>query len=122
MNKEVWVWNKCTLETIGICQRDEQGDIKFPNGTVVKPNDKEFLILELEDVWCCAECGSTDIEEKYWVNPNTQEIIGTSSDEGNYWCNDCNEPTDLTDLETFMRGKRMIGILVDELDKLNENE
>jgi len=39
----------------------------------------------------CEKCGGTNIEEKRWVNPNTNEIGGTASDgeDDDNYCNDC---------------------------------
>ena len=38
----------------------------------------------------CKECGSIEIEEKWWVNPNTMEI-GNDCEEDECWCNECQE-------------------------------
>lgn len=36
----------------------------------------------------CEECGSNDVEGKYWVNLNTFRIIDVADDCKNF-CNDC---------------------------------
>ena len=42
----------------------------------------------------CKQCGSTDIQVKYWCNPNTLQIIDVSSGEENEcWCEKCQEET-----------------------------
>lgn len=38
----------------------------------------------------CKECGSIEIEEKWWVNPNTMEI-GNDCEEDECWCNECRD-------------------------------
>lgn len=40
----------------------------------------------------CRECGSTDIQVKYWCNPNTFKIIDVSDgEETECWCNNCQD-------------------------------
>ena len=55
--------------------------------------DEEDLITDLHPyshVHRCKECGSIDVEQKYWVNPNTMEI-GEWCEEDEVWCNHCQE-------------------------------
>lgn len=47
---------------------------------ITKPN---------EELWVCKECGSLDIEEKYWVNINNDKIE-SETDDLEYYCNNCN--------------------------------
>ena len=50
----------------------------------------------------CADCGSSEVEMKMWVNPNTGENGGQSSDrfeEEDCWCKDCQEHVRLLTLE-----------------------
>ena len=43
----------------------------------------------------CKVCGSTQIQVKYWVNPNTFEIIDPCDGEENEcWCEDCQDITE----------------------------
>lgn len=44
-----------------------------------------------DECYVCCQCGSLDIEEKYWVNINTNEI-SSETDESNYYCNTCDRP------------------------------
>lgn len=48
----------------------------------------------------CVECGSTDVEAKAWVNLNDYTKIDFSlsedGDSEDYWCNQCEEHTDVT--------------------------
>lgn len=39
----------------------------------------------------CSNCNSDNIEMKYWVNPNTDEVgdISSDGDDQDTWCNDC---------------------------------
>lgn len=40
----------------------------------------------------CKKCGSTNIQVKYWVNPNTFKIDDVcSGEETECWCQDCEE-------------------------------
>lgn len=55
--------------------------------------DAEELISDIHKdmhIHRCKECGSTDIEQKYWVNPNTMEV-GEWCEEDDCWCNDCED-------------------------------
>ena len=55
--------------------------------------DAEDLVTDLHKyshVHRCKECGSLDVEQKYWVNPNTMEI-GEWCEEDDCWCNHCQE-------------------------------
>lgn len=50
----------------------------------------------------CAECGSTDVQTKMWVNPNTNEIDGNVSDgeTDDNWCKICQIHVKLNIIET----------------------
>jgi hypothetical protein len=41
----------------------------------------------------CSQCGKPDIEQKAWVNPNTDEVLDSCSDGDiqDNWCNVCEE-------------------------------
>jgi len=49
------------------------------------------------DIWYCTECGSKDVEIKAWTYPNDgDKLAGNDSlDQGDCWCNDCQEHTEL---------------------------
>jgi hypothetical protein len=93
--------------------------VNFINDADWKPKDEEleYCVQELskghasnigsEDFWWhtidmvtsiskpthvhrCRECGGLDVEQKYWVNPNTMEI-GEWCEEDDCWCNHCQE-------------------------------
>lgn len=54
------------------------------------------------DTLYCADCGSSDVEMKTWVNPNTDEIGDDCSDrteEEDCWCKNCEENVRLLTLE-----------------------
>lgn len=57
------------------------------------------------DVLVCSECGSTNVQMQAWVNANTHEYIDLTDpdndDEGNNWCEDCQEHTRLCPLYEF---------------------
>lgn len=47
----------------------------------------------------CAECNGTNIEQKSWVDPNSDTILDSCSDgevEDN-WCRDCNNSVEFID-------------------------
>lgn len=46
-------------------------------------------------IYCCAECGSTDIMERDWVDVNTKEVVGDPTDSiEDRWCADCSKHVD----------------------------
>ena len=52
----------------------------------------------------CKECGSIEIEEKWWVNPNTMEI-GEWCEKDDCWCNHCQDmqPYKVVQIEDYER-------------------
>lgn len=82
---------------------------------IVTSDNPKYLVKDLNKVWCCAECGSTDVEEKRWVNMNTDKIIHETDDD--YWCNNCEDYTDIQTVEEYEKGRRMLDTLKNELDK-----
>lgn len=48
---------------------------------------------KLPEMLYCSECGSSDVEIRRWVNPNTKEIGDRCSDnsEEDNWCKVCNK-------------------------------
>jgi hypothetical protein len=48
------------------------------------------------NMYICENCGLNDVEQKQWVNPNTEALGEMVSEESNdTWCNNCNEHVDL---------------------------
>ena len=47
---------------------------------------------DMDYMWVCDYCGSEEVEEKVWVNMNTQEIIDTTSID-DYYCDTCQDET-----------------------------
>ena len=47
-------------------------------------NDKTYKLV-------CSICGGTNIETKAWVDPNSDNVLDSCSDEEweDNWCNDC---------------------------------
>ena len=43
--------------------------------------------------WVCPFCGLSNVHVKAWVDLNTEVLkeISLSSDEEDYWCEDCSE-------------------------------
>lgn len=51
----------------------------------------------------CADCGSSEVEMKMWVDPNTNSIVSTDCSDPpeieDCWCNSCEEYVRLLTLE-----------------------
>jgi hypothetical protein len=49
----------------------------------------------------CELCGGTNIEQRAWVDPNTDIVLDSCSDGeiDDNWCNDCNEPVKFKTIE-----------------------
>lgn len=54
------------------------------------------LMQDDDDQQRCAFCGSSDIEERYWLNVRTQEPQGSCED-SEYYCPECGETHDYRD-------------------------
>ena len=73
----------------------------------------------------CAICGSTDVETKMWVNPNTHIILDNCSDlseEEDNWCRCCEEHVELLTLQQLWQAFEAIPVNNDdeiETDFLN---
>ena len=39
--------------------------------------------------FCCAICGSTNIQMQAWVKVNTHEYVDNIGDDNDCWCEDC---------------------------------
>jgi hypothetical protein len=45
-----------------------------------------------DDKYVCEDCGGTNIEQRCWVDPNTNEVVcECSGDRDDNWCKDCND-------------------------------
>lgn len=68
----------------------------------------------------CPQCGSSDVEERVWVNPNTREIrYNDSIEEEDCWCSICEEHVELCTLSELWE---MFGdIPVNNDDEIEEN-
>lgn len=78
--------------------------------------DTDFSVLY------CEECGSTDVEMKMWVNPNTEEIGGDCSsrkEEEDCWCKECGEHMQLLTLPELW--ERFANVPVNNDDEIEEN-
>jgi len=64
---------------------------------------KELQIDEQIVILVCEDCGSTDIEQKAWVDANTNEFSGDAGDSRQErWCNDCQDHVDFCNQEDFI--------------------
>lgn len=60
-----------------------------------------MIYRDLDSILYCSTCGSTRVETKMWVNPNTFEISSGCSDNlkiDDNWCKSCTEHTELMTL------------------------
>ena len=49
----------------------------------------------MDIIFVCSECGSENIMERDWVNPNTGIGLGEAANEiEDRWCNDCDRHVD----------------------------
>ena len=74
------------------------------------------------DTLYCDCCGSSNVEMKKWVNPNTDEIGDSCSDrseEGTCWCKNCKEYTYLLTLEELW--DRFSEVPVNNNDEIEED-
>jgi len=49
-------------------------------------------------VFVCSECGSKKVQAKAWVNLNNNKIdfsLSESGDKEDYWCEDCEDHTNV---------------------------
>lgn len=46
-------------------------------------------------VYVCSNCGSEDIRLKAWVDPNNDNKYIDDADDGECWCDNCEEYTDI---------------------------
>lgn len=42
----------------------------------------------------CEECGGTKVSASFWLDLNTDEVLGEASDD--IWCDDCDNETRVT--------------------------
>lgn len=69
----------------------------------------------------CSECGSDDVQQKMWVNPNTNEIDGTAYlDNEDSYCKDCQAHNDLITEEQWNNLHPLKQIKIED-DKSHEN-
>ena len=55
-----------------------------------------------EDVYVCEKCGSDDVNEKYWVNPNTNQILDSAVlSPYDQWCENCDNNTNIITLADY---------------------
>lgn len=53
-----------------------------------------FIVREKKNPWRCEECGSLNVEQKVWVDSNSDEPAAQDScDRNELWCSDCEEHT-----------------------------
>lgn len=70
----------------------------------------------------CDECGSTNVDIKMWVNPNTGANSGACSDlneEDDNWCNNCENHVRLLTLKELW--ERFSEVNVNANDEIEED-
>lgn len=49
---------------------------------------------KIEPMWCCKECGGTNVERLMWVDYNSQVPVEDASNlDKDTWCRDCENHT-----------------------------
>ena len=92
--------------------------------TVVKHITEEIVLIKSEhseaevptgeieplvNVFCCEECGSTDVDEVGWIKVNTGIRANGDypmEDNDDRWCNGCNKHTYITNLKHYLEHKQ----------------
>lgn len=59
---------------------------------VVQFNEQEVPV-EPSDPWCCEKCGSLAVQDRVWIDANTQEIAVGAQHRDESYCNDCEAHT-----------------------------
>ena len=78
--------------------------IKAAKGGELNEGDK------IKTLWLCSNCGSDNVENKNWVNPNTG-VVGTDCEEDEGYCNDCESRGELI-LSTVKADAEIVGFQV----------
>lgn len=70
---------------------------------LIRSESTDYILKELDEVWCCAECGSTNVDEKRWINCNDDALDGGSAQvsDDEYHCNDCGESCEIITLKEY---------------------
>ena len=58
----------------------------------------------IELITVCSECGSDKVQEKQWVEINTNKLCGSASSNSkndilDYWCPDCEDHVQIKQIE-----------------------
>lgn len=48
--------------------------------------------------FCCSQCGGINIQVQAWVDANTNKYIDDIDQNGDCWCDDCEEHTKLKEI------------------------
>lgn len=61
--------------------------------------------MDKNSTLCCPKCGNIHLQERVWVDINTNEIVGDCED-FEYWCENCEEFTSFKDVCTVAEFER----------------
>jgi hypothetical protein len=61
-------------------------------------------LKHLEDVMCCNNCGSLDIQEKAWVYSNTLQYAD-AVDSVSCWCDVCTSENRIVSVNEYLKNK-----------------
>ena len=69
---------------------DIKGDVYSLKNDDSECEAYEHELKPLNAICVCGHCGSLEIQEKWWINPNTKELIDPVGEaEYEYWCGKC---------------------------------
>ena len=87
----------------------------LPYKVSLKDNDDEIIevkrdhlkyIFPLNKVWCCNNCGNTDIYVLSQTHATTKEIVSEVNDSGRYYCNICDSEHYITTKDLYLKEKQ----------------
>lgn len=92
------VYEPTTEKCVGIMVNDENLLNAVYLMLVILINRKIIPTTTKKYVYCCSQCGGSNIMILDWVDPNTNQYIG-GNDDDECWCEDCEETTKIKAIE-----------------------
>jgi len=108
---------ECIKEYPIFFNKDENGNLTYTTsitndfGHIVEEYCQDLWDSKLtKKLWICDCCGSDNVQERRWVNINTEKVFGSCDDE-DYYCDDCDSTCDIIEIEIPFKSK-LIGFQV----------
>lgn len=92
------VYEPTTEKCVGIMISDENLLNAVYSMLVILINRKIIPTTTKKYIYCCSQCGGSNIMILDWVDPNTNQYIG-GNDDNEGWCEDCEENTKIKVIE-----------------------